>query len=72
MTYTYSDNGKSVTNVYNARDSHAIAQFISQFNPSIVKKETSGSEQHKAFVIANMDTNPVCNNFALAKAAGIR
>ena len=53
MTYTYIDNnGEPITNVYNARDSYAINQYIARFTPSIVKKETSRNEQHKAYVMS--------------------
>ena len=72
MTYTYIDNnGKPITNVYNARDSYSINQYIARFTPSIVKKETSSNEQHKAYV--NVDKT--CNPFdisKLAKASGIK
>lgn len=71
MTYTYIDNGKSVTNVYNARDSYAINQYIARFTPSIVKKETSSNEQHKAYVNVDMTCDP-SDISKLAKAAGIK
>lgn len=72
MTYTYTDGDKTVTNVYNARDSYTINKFIAKFTPSIVKKETSGNEQHKAFVMADMTTNPLNISNSTAKCAGIR
>lgn len=72
MTYTYIDNtGKSITNVYSARDSYAINQYIARFTPSIVKKETSSNEQHKAYVNVDMTHNPFDIN-KLAKAARIK
>ena len=71
MTYTYIDNGKPVTNVYSARDSYYINQYIAKFTPSIVKKETSSKEQHKAYV--NVDkTQYQPDIIKLAKAAGIK
>lgn len=72
MTYTYIDNdGKSVTNEYSARDSYAINQYIARFTPSIVKKETSSNEQHKAYV--NVDkTQYQPDIIKLARAAGIK
>ncbi len=73
MTYTFTDsNGKTITNVYNARDSYAINQYIAGFNPSLVKKETSSNEQHKAFVSVDAIPNQFSANIALAKAVGIR
>ena len=71
MTYTYIDNNKPITNVYNARDSYAINQYIARFTPSIVKKETSSNEQHKAYVNVDMTHNPFDIN-KLAKAARIK
>ena len=72
MTYTYIDNdGKSVTNEYSARDSYAINQYIARFTPSIVKKETSSNEQHKAYVNVDM-TQYQPDIIKLAKAAGIK
>lgn len=72
MTYTYTDNdGKSVTNVYSARDSYYINQYIARFTPSIVKKETSSNEQHKAYVNVDTTHNPF-DISKLAKAAGIK
>lgn len=72
MTYTYTNsNGKPVTNVYNARDSYYINQYIAKFTPSIVKKETSSKEQHKAYVNVDMTHNPF-DISKLAKAAGIK
>lgn len=72
MTYTYIDNnGKPITNVYNARDSYAINQYIARFTPSIVKKETSSNEQHKAYVNVDMTHNPF-DISKLTKAAGIK
>ena len=72
MTYTYIDNdGKSVTNEYTARDRYYINQYIAKFTPSIVKKETSGNEQHKAYT--NVDkTRYQLGIRKLAEAAGIR
>ena len=72
MTYTYTDdNGKSVTNVYSARDSYYINQYITRFTPSIVKKDTSSNEQHKAYVNVDLTHNPF-DIGKLAKAAGIK
>ena len=72
MTYTYTDdNGKFLTNVYSARDSYYINQYIARFTPSIVKKETSSNEQHKAYVNVDMTHNPF-DISELAKAAGIK
>ena len=72
MTYTYTDNnGKSITNVYSARDSYAINQYIVRFTPSIVKKETSSNEQHKAYVNVDLTHNPF-DIGKLAKAAVIK
>ena len=71
MTYTYIDNNKPITNVYNARDSYAINQYIARFTPSIVKKETSSNEQHKAYVNVDMTHNPF-DISKLTKAAGIK
>ena len=72
MTYTYTDNnGKSITNVYSARDSYYINQYIARFTPSIVKKETSNKEQHKAYVNVDVTHNPF-DISKLAKAAGIK
>ena len=71
MTYTYTDNGKSVTNVYSARDNYYINQYIARFTPSIVKKDTSSNEQHKAYVNVDMTHNPFDID-KLAKAAGIK
>ena len=72
MTYTYTDNnGKSITNVYSARDSYAINQYIARFTPSIVKKETSSKEQHRAYVNVDMTHNPF-DISKLAKAARIK
>lgn len=71
MTYTYIDNGKSVTNVYSARDSYFIDQYIAKFTPSIVKKDTSGNEQHKAYTNVDKIYNPFGIS-ELAKAAGIK
>ena len=72
MTYTYTDdNGKSVTNVYSDHDSYYINQYIARFTPSIVKKETSSNEQHKAYVNVDMTHNPF-DISELAKAAGIK
>lgn len=72
MTYTYIDNdGKSVTNEYSARDSYAINQYIARFTPSMVKKETSSNEQHKAYVNVDKNFDPFDIN-KLAKAAGIK
>ena len=69
MTYTYTDdNGKSVTNVYSARDSYYINQYIARFTPFIVKKETSSKEQHKAYVNVDTTHNPF-DISKLAKAA---
>ncbi len=72
MTFSYPSENGVITNVYNARDSHAIAQFMSKFTPSLVKKETSGSEQHKAFVSVDTIPNQLIANSALAKRVGIR
>lgn len=72
MTYTYTDdNGKSATNVYSARDSYYINQYIARFTPSIVKKDTSSNEQHKAYVNVDLTHNPF-DIGKLAKAAGIK
>ena len=72
MTYTYTDNnGKSVTNVYRARDSYYINQYIARFTPSIVKKETSSKEQHKAYVNVDTTHNPF-DISKLTKASGIK
>ena len=72
MTYTYTDNnGKPVTNVYSARDSYYINQYIAKFTPSIVKKETSSKEQHKTYVNVDTSHNPF-DISKLAKAAGIK
>ena len=71
MTYTYIDNNKPITNVYNARDSYAINQYIARFTPSIVKKETSSNEQHKAYVNVDTTHNPF-DISKLTKAAGIK
>ena len=72
MTYTYTgDNGKSVTNVYSARDSYYINQYIARFTPSIVKKDTSSNEQHKEYVNVDLTHNPF-DIGKLAKAAGIK
>ena len=72
MTYTYTDdNGKSVTNVYSSRDSYYINQYIARFTPSIVKKDTSSNEQHKAYVNVDMTHNPF-DISKLAKAARIK
>lgn len=72
MTYTYIDNdGKSVTNEYSAHDSYFINQYIARFTPSIVKKETSGNEQHKAYTNVDKTYNPFGIS-KLAKAAGIK
>ena len=70
MTYT-DDNGKSVTNMYSARDIYYINQYIARFAPFIVKKETSSNEQHKAYVNADMTHNPF-DIGKLTKAAGIK
>ena len=72
MTQTYTDdNGKSVTNLYSARDSYYINQYIARFTPSIVKKDTSSNEQHKAYVNVDMTHNPF-DISKLAKAARIK
>ena len=72
MTYTYTyDNGKSITNAYSARDSYYINQYIARFTPSIVKKDTSSTEQHKAYVNVDLTHNPF-DIGKLAKAAGIK
>ena len=72
MTYTYTDdNGKSVTNVYSARDSYYINQYIARFTPSIVKKDTSSNEQHKAYVNVDLTHNPF-DIGKLSKASGIK
>ena len=72
MTYTYIDNdGKSVTNEYTARDSYAINQYIAKFTPYIIKKETSGNEQHKAYTNVGK-TRYQLDIMKLAKAAGIK
>ena len=72
MTYTYTDdNGKSVTNVHSAHDSYYINQYIARFTPSIVKKDTSSNEQHKAYVNVDLTHNPF-DIGKLAKAAGIK
>lgn len=72
MTYTYTDdNGKSVTNVYNARDSYYINQYITRFTPYIVKKETFSNKKHKTYVNVDVTHNPF-DISKLAKAAGIK
>ena len=54
-----------------ARDSYYINKYIAKFTPSIVKKETSGNEQHKAYTNVDKTYNPFGIS-ELAKATGIR
>ena len=72
MTYTYIDNnGEPITNVYNARDSYEINQYIARFTPSNVKKETTSNEQLNAYLNVVMTHNPF-DMRKLVKAAGIK
>ncbi len=73
MTYTYSNGSDKVTNVYNAHDSHMIANYMSQFTPALVKQRThSSDQQHKAYINTDMTHTHTSIDVALAHQAGIR
>ena len=74
MTYTYSNGSDKITNVYNSHDSHMIANYMSQFNPVLVKQKThSSDQQHKAYVNTEMSAHDHFGiDVALAHQAGIR
>ncbi len=73
MTYTYNNGSDKITNVYNAHDSHMIANYMSQFNPVLVKQKThSSDQQHKAYVNTDMTSTHTSIDVALAHQAGIR
>ena len=46
-------------------------KYIARFTPSIVKKETSSKEQHKAYVNVDVTHNPF-DIIKLTKASGIK